>query len=152
MIKFERILFSVSVSISISLLPGCGQKGQSKIERLAFLDTVHPVFMVIDTNHINPISQKNIFYLVNESTIESSSDEKIKHFLDSSRFVAETLQSYPAVEILFYKNSENIQRLIMTKDRKLLNKCSNDIIWEFVYDDGKMYSAFKFNEGIIIDP
>lgn len=147
-----RFFSEILISLLITLVAGCGVRSQFKIERLSFLDTVHSVYMVIDTNQLNPIAQKNLFYVVNSSKNDSVVDNNVKNFLDSSRFVGEALRSFPTVEILFYRKSANVEALVLKKDRRLLPLCSNDIIWEFVYDEGQVRSAFKFKDGEIVDP
>lgn len=129
------------------LIASCGCKPQ-EIEHLDFLDNSGTTYLYGDTNQINPLKTKAVYYLINLEKYSCLNFDSIDSFVKNDDFIQKNIAiKYASLTAIFIKTSQHTKNLIKYRSNKMLALCSNDIVVEYEWKEDKLFSKSYLKEG-----
>jgi len=89
-------------------------------------------------------------FLINQNSLKCINLDELDVIIKSNPIIQNELKrNYYQIDIVFYKTSDNIEEAIKKQSHKLLTLSNNDIVAEYVWEEGKLVNTYYYENGRI---
>ena len=145
--KINILIFTILFFFNWGMI-SCHHK-TPPITYMDFLSYSDSVYFVYDTARENPIKSVHLYYLLGQANVNSVDLRQIEQFVSTDSLIQKQKNRSGKLSVMFYKTSQNTRNLVRIRTHKQLTLCNNDIIVEYLWEDGKQDNTYYYDEGKI---
>ncbi len=121
-----------------------------QIQYLPFFDSHSNTYRIVDTAQVHPQPDKSMYYSINQSSLRCININELDSVVNSNSEIQKQLKrNYYRVNVILYKESDNLKEAIKHQSHKLLTLCNDDIVAEYMWEKGELVTALYYEDGQI---